>query len=202
MKVLRVYKGNVNMRFIEEAVEALRDGEVVIFPTDTHYALACDALNNRAIEQLCKIKGVNPEKQPLSVVCDSISMASEYARIDNEAFKVLRRNLPGAFTFLLPASSTLPKVFKGRKVVGIRVPDNDIAQELAKTLGNPLMSTSIVPAEGEKQISSDEIGLLYASQAMMMLDGGGVSPATGSTIVDLTDSYNPEILRDGSGDLQ
>lgn len=201
MKLLRVYSGNVNSRFIDEAVEALRDGSVVIFPTGTHYALGCDALNNRAIERLCRVKGINPDKQPLAVVCSGLSMASEYARIDNEAYRILRRNLPGHFTFLLPAAPTLPKVFKGRRVVGIRVPESDIARALAEALGHPVMTTSIVPPEGEKEISADEISVLYASEAAVMLDGGGASPATGSTIVDLTDSREPEIVREGAGQL-
>ena len=131
MKTLRMYPSSINDRYLDEVAECLRSGGIIIYPTDTLYAMGCDALNNGAIERLCRIKGVNPQKQTLSVVCDGISMASEYARIDNEAFRILRRNLPGPFTFVLPAASSLPKVFKGRKEVGIRVPDNPIATAIA-----------------------------------------------------------------------
>ncbi|MDE6038145.1 MAG: Sua5/YciO/YrdC/YwlC family protein, partial [Duncaniella sp.] len=109
MKTLRMYPTSLNDRFLDDAVEALRDGDIIIYPTDTLYALGCNALNNNAIERLCKFKGVNPQKQTLSIVCDGLSMASEYARIDNEAFRILRTNLPGPFTFILPAATTLPK---------------------------------------------------------------------------------------------
>ena len=132
MKTLRIYPTSINDRYLDEVVDCLRDGGVIIYPTDTLYAIGCDALNNSAIERLCKIKGVNPQKQVLSVVCDGISMASEYARIDNEAFRILRTNLPGPFTFILPAATSLPKVFKGRKEVGIRVPDNPISRAIAE----------------------------------------------------------------------
>ncbi|MDE5671893.1 MAG: threonylcarbamoyl-AMP synthase, partial [Duncaniella sp.] len=138
MKTLRIYPTSINDRYLDEVVDCLRDGGVIIYPTDTLYAIGCDALNNSAIERLCKIKGVNPQKQVLSVVCDGISMASEYARIDNEAFRILRTNLPGPFTFILPAATSLPKVFKGRKEVGIRVPDNTISRAIAERLGHPI----------------------------------------------------------------
>ena len=101
MKTLRIYPTSINDRYLDEVVDCLRDGGVIIYPTDTLYAIGCDALNNSAIERLCKIKGVNPQKQVLSVVCDGISMASEYARIDNEAFRILRTNLPGPLYFYI-----------------------------------------------------------------------------------------------------
>lgn len=108
MKVLRMYPTSLNDRYLDEAVKAVENGDIIIYPTDSLYAMGCDALSNTAIEKLCKVKGVNPAKQTLSVVCDGLSMASEYARIDNEAFRILRANLPGPFTFILPASTTLP----------------------------------------------------------------------------------------------
>lgn len=122
MKTLRMYPSSLNDRYLDEAADTLLKGGIIIYPTDTLYALGCDALNNGAIERLCKVKGMNPQKQTLSIICDGLSMASEYARIDNEAFRILRANLPGPFTFILPASTTLPKVFKGRRTVGVRVP--------------------------------------------------------------------------------
>ena len=143
MKTLRMYPSSLNDRYLDEAVEAMGRGEIIIYPTDTLYALGCDALNNGAIEKLCRVKGLNPQKQTLSIICDGLSMASEYARIDNEAFRILRTNLPGPFTFILPASTRLPKVFKGRRTVGVRIPDNAIARALAERLGHPVLSTSI-----------------------------------------------------------
>lgn len=122
MKNYRMYATSVNERYIEEIADALRRGQVIIYPTDTLYAIGCDALNNRAVERVCQIKGINPAKQQLSMVCADISQASEFARIDNEAYRILRSNLPGPFTFILPASTRLSKAFKGRHEAGVRVP--------------------------------------------------------------------------------
>lgn len=193
-----MYPTSLNERFLDEAVETLKDGGVIIYPTDTLYALGCDALNNGAIEKLCKVKGIDPRKQTLSVVCDSLSMASEYAKIDNEAFRILRANLPGAFTFILPAATTLPKVFKGRRTVGIRIPDNAIARGLAERLCHPLLSTSIPQAQegDDPQMLAEE----YDGVAELMIDGGD-GEIVGSTVVDITDSRQPEIIREGKGEL-
>jgi tRNA threonylcarbamoyl adenosine modification protein (Sua5/YciO/YrdC/YwlC family) len=202
MKTLTIYPGSINERYIDEVVDALRDGNIIIYPTDTLYALGCDALNQRAIERLCRIKGINPDKQPLSVICSDLSQAAEYARIDNRAFRVLKEYLPGPFTFILPAATTLPKVFKGRKSVGVRIPDNDIPRALAEAMGNPILSTSIAfnpdePAEAEMP---ESIALRYDNDVDIMIDGGEGSTYP-STIVDLTDSNSPEIVRQGAGDF-
>lgn len=203
MKTLTIYPGSINERYIDEVVEALRAGDIVIYPTDTLYALGCDALNQRAIERLCRIKGINPDKQPLSVICSDLSQAAEYARIDNRAFRVLKEYLPGPFTFILPAATTLPKVFKGRKSVGVRIPDNDIPRALAEAMGNPILSTSIafdadVPAEAEMP---ESIALRYDNDVDVMIDGGEGSVYP-STIVDLTDSNSPEVVRQGAGEFE
>lgn len=200
MKILKIYPSNLNQRFIEEAVEALRDGQIIIYPTDTLYAIGCDALNNRAIERICRLKGINPLKENLSIVCDNLSQAAEYARIDNNAFAQLRHYLPGAYTFILPAASALPKVFKGRRTVGVRIPDNTIARALSAELGHPLLSTSVeydrdAPDEGR---DPEAIALHYAGSVDLVIDGGEGS-LTGSTVVDLTDSTSPEVVRQGSG---
>ncbi|MCF0219416.1 MAG: threonylcarbamoyl-AMP synthase [Muribaculaceae bacterium] len=196
MKILKIYPTSINMRFISEAVEAIEDGDIIVYPTDTLYALGCDALNNRSIESLCHLKGINPQKENLSIVCADISQAAEYARIDNRAFAILKRYLPGPYTFILPAATTLPKVFKGRKTVGVRIPDNDITRCLAETLGHPLLSTSVSgdAATGEP----DEIALEYSEAATLMIDGGTCAGQQ-STVVDLTDSTSPEVLRQGAG---
>ncbi len=199
MKVLRMYPTSLNDRYLDEAVKAVENGDIIIYPTDSLYAMGCDALSNTAIEKLCKVKGVNPAKQTLSVVCDGLSMASEYARIDNEAFRILRADLPGPFTFILPASTTLPKVFKGRKEVGIRIPDNPVATALAERLGHPLLSTSI--PQSEDGMDAQAIAHIYENTAALLIDAGE-SDGIPSTVVDLTDSRSPEIIREGKGELK
>jgi tRNA threonylcarbamoyl adenosine modification protein (Sua5/YciO/YrdC/YwlC family) len=202
MKTLTIYPGSINERYIDEVVEALRNGEIIIYPTDTLYALGCNALNQRAIERLCRIKGINPEKQPLSVICSDLSQAAEYARIDNRAFRILKQYLPGPYTFILPASTTLPKVFKGRKSVGVRIPDNDIPRALAQAMGNPILSTSITfdPDEPTEAEMPEAIALRYDNDIDLMIDGGEGSIYP-STIVDLIDSDSPQIIRHGIGDF-
>ncbi|MBD5220686.1 MAG: threonylcarbamoyl-AMP synthase [Bacteroidales bacterium] len=203
MKILKLYSDNPNQNYIDEAVEALRAGEIVIYPTDTLYALGCDALNNRAIERLCRIKGINPDKNLLSVVCDELSQVAEYARVDNRAFRLLKEYLPGPFTFVLPASITLPKVFKGRKTVGVRIPDNNIARALARALGHPVLSSSVELEDEYETPDGEALGLRYEGQpeVSIILDGGegGFTP---STVVDCTDSAAPEIIRQGAGKIE
>ena len=203
MKVLQIFENNINERFMDQVIDALKDGEVIIYPTDTLYALGCDALNNNAIQRICRIKGINPEKTNLSIICSDLSQAAEYARIDNRAFRILKNNLPGAFTFILPASTTLPKVFKGRKTVGVRIPANTIPCEIAARLGNPILTTSVEvdednPSEG---CEPESIAMHYDDVAALIIDGGegNVLP---STVVDLTDSSDPTVVREGAGELE
>ncbi|MBO5780550.1 MAG: threonylcarbamoyl-AMP synthase [Muribaculaceae bacterium] len=203
MKTLKIYGNAVNGRYIEQAVEALREGGVIVYPTDTLYAIGCDALNNRAIERICRIKDIDPRRQHLSITCADLSQAARYARIDNNAFDLMRRNLPGPFTFILPASTNLPKVFKGRKEVGIRVPDDPVAHALAEALGNPLLTTSIYLEDinaDMSDIASLEIAESYASDITMVIDAGP-RDVIGSTVVDLSDSSSPEIIREGRQSL-
>jgi tRNA threonylcarbamoyl adenosine modification protein (Sua5/YciO/YrdC/YwlC family) len=201
--ILKTYQTSINERYIELAVKAMRDGMLIVYPTDTLYAIGCDALNARAIEKICRIKDINPQKVNLSVVCSDISQAAEYARIDNRAFKIMKAYLPGPYTFLLPTSTTLPKIFKGRKVVGVRIPDNAIACRLASALGNPLLTTSAVGGDADvRDISNAEyVAKLYDNDTEFVIDGGegGVVP---STIVDLTDSINPTVVRAGAGEFE
>ena len=201
MKTLRIYPSSINEQYLDEAVRALRDGGIVIYPTDSFYALGCDALDNRAIEALCKFKGIDPRKEALSVVAADLSMAAEYARIDNEAFRILRTNLPGPFTFLLPAATTLPKVFKGRRTVGIRIPESPIATALAERLGNPLLSTTLMDEDGEGVSSPLAVPTRAASTAAILIDGGD-TPGRATAIIDLTDSHDPIELREGPRELQ
>ncbi len=186
---------NPDVRVIESAADALRAGKLVIYPTDSHPALAADSLNPAAIAALCRLKGVNPEKHTLTLVCDSIARAAQYAHIDNNAFDVIKRNTPGPFTFILPPSHTLPKVYKGRKEVGVRIPDNDIARALAAELGHPLLSGSL----GE----TDPMDL-ESSVEMILIDGAAefADDPQSSALVSLLDSSAPELLREGPLELR
>lgn len=199
MKNYRMYASSINERYIDEIVERLRRGDIIIYPTDTLYAIGCDALNNRAVEKVCRLKDINPAKQRLAIICPDISQASEYARIDNEAFRIMRANLPGPFTFILPASSRLSKAFKGRKEVGVRIPANEIARRISLALGNPLLTTSVEweHADPDDLCSPSAIGLRYEGSADLIVDGGDGTP-TPSAIIDLLDSSSPRILREGS----
>ncbi|MBD5239902.1 MAG: threonylcarbamoyl-AMP synthase [Bacteroidales bacterium] len=194
MEVLSIYPKSIDVRAIERAVDIIRKGGVIIYPTDSNPALAADSLNPQAIATLCRLKGIDPAKQTLSIVCDSIAQAAQYARIDNRAFDIIRRNLPGPFTFILPPVAALPKQFKHRKQVGVRVPDNDIARALAEELGHPIVSGSlgnVDPFELESQVE------LMITDAMADAD----EPRQSTAIVSLLDSSNPEILREGPSEL-
>ena len=200
MKLLKVIPDNPNERFIDMAVDALNNGRLIIYPTDTLYALGCDALNNNAVEEICKIKGIKSEKTNLSIICESISQAAEYSRINNVAFALMKNNLPGPFTFILPALSQLPKAFKKRKAVGIRIPDNNIAMELVKKLGHPIMTTSIKYDDDDYGCEPELIAENYTNMVDVIIDAGRGN-LTPSTIVDCTtDEY--EITREGKGILQ
>ena len=200
MRILKVLEGNINDRYMDMAVKALADGEIIIYPTDTLYAIGCNALNNSAINKICKLKGINPEKTNLSIICDGISMAAEYARFDNDMFKLLKKNLPGPFTFIFPSSSSLPKAFKGRKTVGVRIPDNRIARELVSRLGNPVLSTTIKYEDEDYAVNPELIAETYDGVVPYMLDGGegGLIP---STVVDCTSGV-AEVVREGRGELR
>lgn len=200
MTILKMYPTSLNEKYLELAIDTLREGGIIIYPTDTLYAIGCDALNNGAIERICKIKGINPQKTNLSIVCHNMSQAAEYAKIDNKAFRMLREYLPGPYTFLLPSSTSLPKVFKGRKTVGVRIPDNAIATTLAEMLGNPLLTTSVEDDGEGGMIYPEALALRYDGTADLIIDGGEGSDIP-STVVDLTDSSSPEIVRLGAGPL-
>lgn len=197
MKILENRAG-VDTRVLNAAIDALREGQIIIYSTDTLYALGCDALNNRAIERLCRIKGINPDKNTLAIVCGSLSQAAEYARIDNFAFRLLKHYLPGPFTFILPASTALPKIFKGRKTVGIRIPDSPLDTALATELGNPIMTTSIQTIDDIVDLRS--IAELYKnySDITLCIDGGDIRDIP-STVIDITDSRDPILIRQGLG---
>lgn len=199
MNTLKIHPTSIDTRVLSRAVDAMRDDGLVIYPTDTLYAIGCDAISRKATEALCRIKGINPQKNALAVVCHDFSQASEFARIDNRAFAIMRRYLPGPFTFILPSSPSMPKIFKGRKQVGIRIPDNDVARELARSLGTPLLTTSL-PSDGlepEEITEPGEIELRAEAMGVDMLIDAGSGSAIPSAVIDLTDSSAPVVLREG-----
>ena len=204
MKSLRIYPGNINSRFIDEAIEALEDGQLIIYPTDTLYALGCDATNQRAIEHVCRLKDIDPRRQHLAIMCADLSQAARFARIDNNAFDIMRRNLPGPFTFILPPASTLPKAFKGRKEVGIRVPDDDVARHLANAFGRPLLTSSLTVDEFDNEdyhLAMMEVADSFSSDVALIIDSGARQQIP-SAIINLMDSSSPEIIREGPIDLK
>ena len=200
--LLKLYNENPNPREIEQVVSVLRDGGIVIYPTDTLYGIGCDALNVRAVERICELKGINPQKSNLSIICNDLSIISEYAKVDTPTFKLMKRNLPGPFTFILPTTSSLPKIYKNRKTVGIRVPDNNIIREIVVQLGNPVLSTSVKDENDEIEYTTDPelIHEKWGEIADVVIDGGvgGLEP---STVVDCT-FHDPEIIRQGKGVLK
>lgn len=195
METLKIYNNNIADNQIQQTIDVLKGGGIVLIPTDTLYAVACDALNPKAIEKVCKMKGINPEKTNLSILCSDISMVSDYTKFDNYAFKMMKDNTPGPFTFLFRASSSLPKAFKGRKTVGIRIPDNEAVRKLVEVLGNPLLSTSIIYEDEDYGVNPDLIEEAHEDKVDLMIKGedGKLIP---SAIVDCTGG-SPEIVREG-----
>ena len=198
---MKLYPENPNPKDLEKIVETLRAGGTIIYPTDTLYGIGCDALNVKAVEKICEIKGINPQKSNLSIICDDMSHLSEYARVSTPDFKLMRRNLPGPFTFILPTTSSLPKIYKNRKTVGIRIPDNNIIREIVAMLGNPVMTTSIRDDNDEVEYTTDPelIHEKWSERVDIVIDGG-FGGIQGSTVVDCTGD-EPEIVRQGKGIL-
>lgn len=198
---VKIYPENPNQKEIDKIVTILRDGGLIIYPTDTVYAIGCDALNVRAVEEICKMKGINPEKSNLSIICYDLSNISEYAKVDNATFKLMKKNLPGAFTFILNTTSSLPKIYKNKKTVGIRVPDNNIIRELVRNLDNPILTTSLKGDDEVIEYITDPelINEKYQDKVDAVIDGG-YGGIEASTIVDCT-GHEPEIVRQGKGVL-
>lgn len=200
--LLKIYPDNPNPKEIDRVANTLRDGGLVIYPTDTLYAIGCDALNIRAVERICRIKGVDPQKSKLSIVCHDLSEAGAYTRIDNDAFKLMKRHLPGAFTFILPAGADLPRIYKNRREVGLRIPDNVIACELVRALGNPMLTMSVRDPASESEdpeylTDPELIHEKFDGRVDIVIDGG-IGEAVGSTVVDCT-TQPFVIIRQGKG---
>ena len=200
MKTIKTYSDSLSERQLNEIIRDLENGAIMIYPTDTIYAIGCDAMNQKAIEKICRLKGINPDKTNLSIICKDLSQISEYARYDNSIYRLLKENTPGEFTFLLKASSTLPKAFKGRKVVGVRIPKSNIAVSIVEKLGHPILTTSIEYDDEDYAINIDLITETYNNRVDFIIDNGngGTEP---STIIDCSGD-EPEIIRQGKGELK
>jgi len=201
-ELIKIYPENPNPKEIDKVVAVLKKGGLVIYPTDTVYGLGCDITNTKALERIARIKGMKLEKANLSFICNNLSHLSDYVRqIDTATYKILKRALPGPYTFILPGNNNLPKVFKKKKTVGIRVPDNSIAQAIVTALGNPIVSTSIHDEDEliEYTTDPDLIFEKWKTKVDIVIDGGyGDNHA--STVIDLTDDI-PKIIREGKGSL-
>ena len=198
--LIKLYEKHNNPKDLEKIIQTLEDGGIIIYPTDTMYAIGCHALKERAIERICKLKGIDPKKQHLSIICYDLSNISEYAKIDNATFKLMKRNLPGAFTFILPTGSKLPKIFKNRKEVGIRMPDHPIIMEICQLLDAPILTTTLPLEEGEEieYITTPElIEEKFGRDADIIIDGG-IGDTEPSTIVNCVDG-EVEVVRQGKG---
>lgn len=200
--LLKLYDKNNDPTLLQQIVDILNDGGLIIYPTDTLYAIGCHGLKERSIEKICRIKEIDPRKNNLSIICYDLSTISEYAKVDNHIFKLMKRNLPGPFTFVLNGTNRLPKIFRNRKEVGIRMPNHPIIREIARILNAPILTTSL-PFEGNEEIeyttNPELMAEKFENRVDLIIDGGmgGILP---STIVDCT-SGEPKIVRQGKGKL-
>ncbi len=202
--LLKIYPDNTNDKHINQVVDVLQKGGVIIYPTDTVYGIGCDISNQKAVERVARIKGVKLEKANFSFICHDLSHLSDFTKnIPNDTFKLMKRNLPGAFTFILNANNNVPKLFKNKKkTVGIRIPDNDIIREIVRKLGNPILTTSIKDDDEIVEYTTDPelIHENYKDKVDLVIDGGYGNNEP-STIVDCTGD-DAEIIREGLGELE
>ena len=207
MQTYRLYENNPNPRILSDIAEVIKQGGIVIYPTDSVYAIGCDALNQRAVERIYQYRREEVRTSHLSIICRDISQADEYTKISKEQFKLMHRNLPGPFTFILEAGLKLPKVFRCRKTVGIRIPNNKILQALLEELDNPILTTSLkAPVEED---DADHISYMtdpflieetFQNQADILIDGG-YGEDIPSTVIDLSEG-DVTLLRQGAGILK
>jgi len=199
---IKIYEDKPNETAIAKVVKVLKEGGLVIYPTDTVYGLGCDITNTKALERIAKIKGIKLDKANFSFICYDLSNISDYVKqIDTATFKLLKRALPGAYTFILPGNNNLPKEFKKKTTVGIRVPDNNIALEIVKQLGNPIVSTSIHDDDEVLEYSTDPELIFEKWQNLVdVVIDGGYGDNLASTIIDLS-GYEPVVVREGKGSL-
>lgn len=202
--LVKIYPDNPNAKEIKKIADILRNGGLVIYPTDTIYGIGCDINNSKAVEKVARIKNINLKKANLSFICYDLSHISDYTRpLDNHLFKIMKKHLPGPFTFILQANTNVPKLFKNnKKTVGIRVPDNNIIRELVQELGNPILSTSIRDEDDVIEYTTDPelIYEKFGSQVDIVIDGG-FGDNIPSTVLDCTNG-EIEVIRQGKGDLE
>lgn len=199
---IKIYEDKPNEAAIDKVVKVLKDGGLVIYPTDTVYGLGCDITNTKALERIAKIKGVKLEKANFSFICHDLSNLSDYVKqLDTATFKLLKRALPGPYTFILPGNSNLPKEFKKKTTVGIRIPDNTIALEIVRKLGNPIISTSIHDEDDMIEYTTDPELIFEKWQNLVdLVVDGGYGDNVGSTIIDISGD-EPIVVREGKGSL-
>ena len=199
---IKLYNQNPNEKEIAKIVEVLRNGGLIIYPTDTVYGLGCDITNTKALEKIARIKGVKLEKANFSFVCSDLKNLSDYVKqIDSSTFKLLKRALPGAYTFIMQGNNNLPKDFKKKKTVGIRVPDNLIARTIVERLGNPIVSTSIYDEDDVIEYTTDPELIFEKWQNLVdIVIDGGYGDNTASTVIDLSGD-EPVVIREGKGDV-
>lgn len=201
--LIRIYDENPNQRDILKVVEVLRNGGVIVYPTDTIYGIGCDITQPKAVERVARLKNLKPEKADFSFICHDLSHISDFSKpISNQVFKLMKKNLPGPFTFIIEANSQVPKMFKNRKKsVGVRVPDNNIIREIVRELGNPVMSTSVRDEDEILEYTTDPelIEEKFGDLVDLVIDGG-YGDNIPSTVVDCTGDV-PEIVRQGKGVL-
>lgn len=202
-ELIRIYEENPNPKDIKKVVAIIRNGGLVIYPSDTVYALGCDITNTRALERMAQLKGVKLAKANFSFICEDLSNLSDYVKqIDTATFKILKRALPGPYTFILPGNNNLPTAFKKKKEVGIRVPNNEIALAIVRELGNPIASTSIKDEDEVIEYTTDP-GLIFEKWKKLVdvVIDGGYGGNIASTVIDLT-GEEPILVREGKGRLE
>lgn len=197
--LLEVNAVNPDERKIKQITEALLKGGIIVYPTDTVYGLGCDIFNQEAVEKICQLRGLDPEKAMLSIICKDFSQVAEYtAQIENETFRMMRKNLPGPFTFILKGSNKLPRLFKNKKrTIGIRIPDNKIVLALVESLGRPILTTSLKNDDDIVEYFTDpfDIDEKYGNQIDIVIDGG-IGGSDPSGLVDCTGD-EPLVIREG-----
>jgi len=201
--LLRIYPENPNPKEIKKVVDCLKNGGVIIYPTDTVYGIGCDVNNKKAMERVCRIKGLDLKKHNLAFVCYDLSHIAAFTKqLETSTYKLMKKTLPGPYTFILEANNSIPKLFKNtKKEIGIRIPDNNIPREIVKELGNPIATTSVKDKDMLIEYSTDpELIYEHFNKLVDIVIDGGYGEAVPSTIVDCTNN-TPEIIRKGKGDI-
>jgi tRNA threonylcarbamoyl adenosine modification protein (Sua5/YciO/YrdC/YwlC family) len=200
--LIHIHPDNPQPRLIRQIVDCLKGGGVIAYPTDTIYGLGCDILQQKAVERICRLKGVDPQKAQLSFICHDLSDLSHYARqLETPVYRLLKQYLPGPYTFILGASKQVPKLLKSKRdTVGIRIPDNNIARCIVEELGNPILSASL-PGDFVEEYTDPEIIQERFGKTVDLVIDGGIGGMVPSTIIDVT-SGSPEVIRMGAGEWE